>query len=152
MRETLVCIRVSARSHRSTPEVAGFRCATARPADYMLCLPGASVCHLSPQPWHWYDLMCTHAISAGLLEAYMTLPPWFVQDGCFSLSQARPRGEMTLNSESGAGDSTGRLDRGSADRAVSKSARIHGCPSLHLLHFVLTPSMYPSTPPYLRKT
>jgi hypothetical protein len=90
---------------------------------------------IGQQPWHWYDLMCTHAISAGLLEAYMTMPPCFVQDGWFGSNYQRssempnvwhdPRAEMTLNSESGAGDSTGRSDRGSAARAAAKSVRIH---------------------------
>ena len=92
---------------------------------------------IGQQPWHWYDLMCTHAISAALLEAYMTMPPCFVQDGWFGSNYQRssempnvwcqhdPRAEMTLKSESGAGDSTGRLDRGSAARAVAKSVRVH---------------------------
>ena len=90
---------------------------------------------IGQQPWHWYDLMCTHAVSAGLLEAYMTMPPCFVQDGWFGSNFQRssempnvwhgPRGEMMLKSESGPGDSTGRLGRGSEARAVAKGVRVH---------------------------
>jgi hypothetical protein len=44
---------------------------------------------LASQPWHWIDLMYAAAINAGALEAYMTMPPCFMQDGYFGTDCSR---------------------------------------------------------------
>jgi hypothetical protein len=44
---------------------------------------------LASQPWHWIDLMYAAAINAGALEAYMTMPPCFMQDGFFGTEYSR---------------------------------------------------------------
>ena len=44
---------------------------------------------LASQPWHWIDLMYAAAINAGALEAYMTMPPCFMQDGYFGTEYSR---------------------------------------------------------------
>ena len=38
---------------------------------------------LGQQPWHWIDLMYANSIAAGVLEAYISMPPCFMQDGFF---------------------------------------------------------------------
>jgi hypothetical protein len=49
---------------------------------------------LEGQPWHCLDLMYAHAVSVGLLEAYITMTPCFLKDG-FLGSDFKRELEMT---------------------------------------------------------
>jgi hypothetical protein len=77
---------------------------------------------LGGQPWHWLDLMYSHAVSVGLLEAYITMPPCFVQDGFFGSDVKR---ESEMPNVWAGGSSTDGRGGGMGGKGKEDMKRVH---------------------------